>query len=430
VRRRLVISIAGVAALAVVLFAVPLALVLQRTYRDEELLRLQRDTVAATREIDVASTPADPVELPPSADELAIYDPGGRRIAGREGPKLADEVVRAALSARAPAQRVRAGRLLVAVPLVAGERVTGAIRAQRDGASVARAARARWLLLAAGAAAVIALAVIAAVLLGRRLARPLERLAAAARRLGGGDFTVRTSRTGIAEADDVGAALDRAGERLGELVGRERAFSADASHQLRTPLAALRIELEAVELRGDAPREVVAALEQVDRLQSTIDTLLAVARDATRSGGRTPLQPLLDEAEARWRGPLAAEGRRLAVRMHAPGLAAGVPAGIVREILDVLVDNALRHGAGTVEIRCRPTHASVACDVRDEGVGELDADAVFARRSAAAGGHGIGLALARALALAEGGRLELSSTGPVTFTLLLPAAASSQRWSS
>ncbi|MBA2516590.1 MAG: hypothetical protein H0V22_04640, partial [Solirubrobacterales bacterium] len=73
-RRRLVAAIAAVATLAVVLFAVPLGLVLQRAYRDEELLRLQRDTVAATREIDVAPASRDPIELPASADELAVYD--------------------------------------------------------------------------------------------------------------------------------------------------------------------------------------------------------------------------------------------------------------------------------------------------------------------------------------------------------------------
>ena len=121
------------------------------------------------------------------------------------------------------------------------------------------------------------------------------------------------------EVDDVAAALDATAARLGDLISRERAFSADASHQLRTPLAALRIELESIELSGDSAPEIAAALAQVDRLQHTIDTLLAVARDTARSDAVTALRPLLDEVESRWRGRLAADGRPLARARRARG---------------------------------------------------------------------------------------------------------------
>jgi signal transduction histidine kinase len=425
VRRRLVLAIAGVAALAVVLFAVPLALVLQRTYRDEELLRLQRDTVAATREIDVGTGRGDPVELPPEPRALAVYNDRGRRIAGRGGPSSADDLVRQALRTEAPTDRVRGGRLVVAVPLVVGERVTGAVRAERDDSEATRSARGQLLLLVGAAAGVVALAVVAAIVLGRRLARPLERLADAARRLGEGDFAVRAPRARVRELDDVALALDAAAGRLDDLVNRERAFSTDASHQLRTPLAALRIELEAMELRGAESPELAAALAQVDRLQDTVDTLLAVARDTPRSGTLTALRGLLDDAESRWRGPLAAEGRPLQVRLDDPGLSAQVSASVLREIVDVLLDNALRHGAGAVRVRARSAGGSVAFDVADEGTGAaLDSEELFARRHISDGGHGIGLALARSLAQAEGGRLVLSRPAPPVFTLFLPGPGS------
>jgi signal transduction histidine kinase len=416
-------AIAGVAALAVVLFAVPLALVLQRTYRDEELLRLQRDTVAATREIDLGVGPRDPIELPPEAGRLAVYAPDGRRVAGSGGPARADDLVREALRRASPTDRVRDGQLIVAVPLVVDERVTGAVRAERADAAATSLAHGRWWFLAGVAAAVLALAVLAAAVLGRRLALPLERLAGAARSLGEGHFGVRAPRAGVAEVDDVAAALDAAGARLGDLINRERAFSADASHQLRTPLAALRIELEAIELRGGSVPEIAEALAQVDRLQDTVATLLAVARDAPRSSALTPLRALLDETELRWRGPLAAEGRPLQVRAQDNAAVVQASPTVLREILDILLDNAHHHGDGAVSINARLAGGSTALDVGDEGRGPpLDPEEVFARRSTAGDGHGIGLALARSLAHAEGGRLTLTQAAPPVFTLLLPTA--------
>lgn len=418
-RRRLALALAAVATLAVVLFAVPLALVLERTYRDEELGRLERDTVAATREIDLGTPLAsDPIELPATADVVGVYEAGGRRVAGG-GPAVADDVVRRAVGEQAPTDRPGRGRLVVAVPLVADERVTGAVRAERSAAAATRSARRQWWLMAGVAAAAIAVSALAAVVLGRRLARPLERLAHAARRLGEGDFSMRSARTGVRELDDVGGALDGAAGRLDELVTRERAFSADASHQLRTPLAALRIELEALDLRSNDSPELSAALAQVDRLQSTIDTLLAVARDSPRGAALTGLGGVLDDAESRWRGPLASRGRPLRLRMEEPQVAVRLSESVLREIIDVLLDNAMRHGSGVVEMRVRRVDGSIALDVADEGTGAVP-DEVFARGSGSPGGRGIGLALARSLAQVEGAQLRLSRAVPPVFTLLMP----------
>jgi len=97
-------------------------------------------------------------------------------------------------------------------------------------------------------------------------------------------------------------------------------------------------------------------------------------------------------------------------------------AGAVRQVVDVLVDNAVVHGAGTVGLVVRDAGATVAIDVSDEGDGPPDPDAVFRSRQDGGSGHGIGLALARALAEAEGGRLVLSRARPPVFSLLLPAA--------
>jgi signal transduction histidine kinase len=426
VRRRLVLAIAGVAAVAVLLLAVPLGVVLSRHYRDEDLLRLQRDTVAATREIDVPRTARDRIELPRSSDALAVYDRSGNRIAG-SGPARAPAAARQALDSRGPTDAHGDGTLTAAVPLLSGERVTGVLLARRSDAEAAGDARAAWLLIGAVSLGIIAVAVLAAMLLGRRLARPLERLAAAATRLGHGDFSVRSERAGIPEVDEVGAALDATAARLDDLLRRERAFSTDASHQLRTPLQALRIELEAIELRGDAPEEIAAALAQVDRLGATINTLLAVARDADRREAVTDLGALIDDAESRWHGSLAAEGRPLRVRLS-PGDARAQASGpVVREVLDVLIENAQRHGAGAVTLTLQQRDRLLGVDVSDEGAGFAEPDRAFARGAGDGSGHGIGLALARSLAEAEGGSLTIVEPGAAPTVRLTLRQAVSQR---
>ncbi len=421
-RRRLIVAIALVAAASVLLFAIPLALVLRQSYNDAEFFRLQRDAVAATRQIDLDPTLSDAIELPQSSDAVGVYTRDGRLREG-DGPIRADRVVDEALTSERATDATVAGRLVAVVPLVVREQVTGAVRVSRDGGAVARRVHRAWLALAGLAGVVVLLAVGAAWLVGRRLAQPLERLAGTARRLGDGDFTVCAPPTGIAEIDGVGASLEATARRIGGMIARERTFSADASHQLRTPLAALRLEIESMQLRADAPPEVPLALAQVDRLQATIETLLAVARGLPGIRGPLDLVAEMADVEDRWRGPLAQAGRRLHIDVPIPPPPAVGSSEIVREILAVLVENAVMHGQGTVSVAVSAQSPSgVAIEVGDEGPGIApDGPDVFARTGHE--GHGIGLALARSLAEAEGAQLTLRGPGSV-FALLLPKPTS------
>ena len=250
-----------------------------------------------------------------------------------------------------------------------------------------------------------------------RLVRPLEELATAAGQLGAGDFTVRGPRTGIAEIDRVGEALDATAARIAETLERERAFSAEASHQLRTPLTGLRLQLEAALETPDAdPRAAIrAGIASADRLERTIEDLLALGRER-----RAPRAEL--DSTPSWRRsgrPARRCFRRTGARCGSPAQdppPARVAAAAVRQVLGVLLDNAATHGRGTVTLVARDAGGALAIDVADEGpdLGETDPFAT------AAAGHGIGLRLARSLAEAEGGRLRLSRPDPPTFTLLLP----------
>jgi len=414
--RRLAAAIVGVTAGALLLFGLPLALAVTRIYRDDELIRLERLATTATQVVGPDSQRGDPAELPPGGSaRLAFYDRAGRRQSG-SGPVRADAPVRAGLRGRV-GQSTGAGRLVVAVPVARSEQVIGVIRADRSTDIVRSRARNAWLIMATIAAAVLAVASVIAVLLARRITRPVEALTSAVRRLGDGDFTARAPTTsGVAELDEAATALDSTARRLDQLIERERAFSADASHQLRSPLTALRLDLET----GNITR----ALAHADRLQETVATLLAAARDSTRVTQTLDLNALLSELQEQWAGRLAADGRPLRIVVSDALPPALGSAGAVRQILQVLLDNAVVHGAGPVTVTARQTAGTVAVDVHDSGAGiSGDLDAIFQRRGTSRHGHGIGLSLARALAVADGGRLVLQRDGPApTFTLLLAPA--------
>lgn len=417
-RRRILVAIAGVAAGAVFLLALPLGLAVQRLYRDDEVLKLERNATAAARGFDPRSAPGDPVEFPPSTDRFAAYSLAGRLIGG-QGPARSDAIVEATLASGEVDDVVVGGRLVVAVPVLGGERVVGAIRASRSTAELdERVLRVR-LLIGGGALAIVALAMVAALLLSRRLTRPLGELAEVAAAVGGRGPVPTAPRSGMVELDVVAEVLDAMVARVGELVSRERAFSANASHQLRTPLAALRLELESRQLAG---AEVNEPMVQVERLERTIDTLLATARDAPIDREPFAVDDLLEEAQRRWIGPLAELGRALEIVPGAGRVEAVASRAAIDEVIDVLIDNACRHGAGTVRVRSRPVGGDLALDVSDEGRLTTAPHELFVRGAGMS--HGIGLALARSLAEAEGGRLDLSddAQGSTTFTLLLRGA--------
>ncbi|MFG2858257.1 ATP-binding protein [Streptomyces mirabilis] len=258
----------------------------------------------------------------------------------------------------------------------------------------------------------------------KRLARPFESLAGTARRLEGGDLTARAAPSGLSEADEVATALNRAAERLDRMLQRERAFSADASHQLRTALARTRLELEselAVWPPSDPYAAMHTALESLDHMTTTVDDLLALARDLPE---RTSLDvtALLSEARGRWQDDLAAAGRLLRVVVEDDLPPAVGSRQAASQVLDVLVANAAAHGRGEVTVRARDAGEVLAVDVEDQGPGLPEAQDVFARRPAGEE-HGIGLTLARSLVEAEGGRLFVSRRAPCPcFTWLVPPA--------
>ncbi|MDF2977642.1 MAG: histidine kinase [Actinomycetospora sp.] len=271
----------------------------------------------------------------------------------------------------------------------------------------------------------VAVGAVVATLTARRLADPLQQVAGRAARLGAGDFRPAPHRHGIPELDRVSDVLDSSATALAELLQRERDLVGDVSHQLRSRLTALQLRLDELAANPDehVSAEGSAALEQAERLAEVLDELLASAREA-RASGAAPVE-VAGELEAvadEWRDPLRAESR--VVRVRAPeGLVARATSGRLREALGALVDNALRHGKGTVTLSARLSdNDTIVVEVGDHGDGIPPALAphVFDRGVSGAASTGVGLALARALVEADGGRLELARTRPATFAVFLP----------
>ena len=425
-RRRVLVSIMAVTAVAVILFALPLAVAVQRLYRTETVTALQRDAARAAAVVP-DSIPGGAASLPPGLSSLpgfGVYDTAGRRVAG-SGP------ARSALAASGARTQVREAvegvDLAVIVPIPSDQKAAGTVRAAVPYHVVTDRVHRAWAAMALLALLAIALAAVLARRQAVHLAAPLERLTRHARALGSGDFTVRAERSGVREADAASEALEATATQLGQLLERERAFSSDVSHQLRTPLTALMVGLESALTRSDADLRPALrdALSRTEQLHGTIEDLLSLIRRPGFAGIPVDLGVLIDEASARWDPVLTARGRAL-VRVAEPGLPRClVPPAAVRQILDVLISNALWHGDGTVTIAARGAGPRVAIDVSDEGDG-LPAEPadLLAEAAERADGHGRGLPLARALAVAAGGSLTVPRAAPrPVFSLLLTAAA-------
>lgn len=263
--------------------------------------------------------------------------------------------------------------------------------------------------------------------LARRMSRPFQELAGLSRELGHGRFDLDVPSYAVPEAEEIGASLRSAAAQLDDLVRREREFAANASHQLRTPVTALRLGIEDLTQWPETAPEVREELErgigELDRLSAAIDELLDLARGRRIDAHEVvDLVTLARSGIERWERRLTDQGRAIVFRQQGRRSRTRVPGGPVEQVLDVLVDNARQHGTGTivVEVRDAGTHLELA--VGDEGTRGLAPD-VFRRgvSSGSAGSEGIGLAVASDLADLCGGHLSIDTASPTTrFVLWLP----------
>lgn len=425
-RRRILAAIVGVTLLATVTLTVPLAVASSIQAGDDAVHELERVAQRVNAELPASNDLAsDGVELPEFASviDAAVYLPDGQRVAG-EGPDRAGPVVRSTdLLTR---HRVLGDQLVLTQPIVVGERKVGVIRVAEPVSESRDAVRRNLLIIIGLDLGALLLASLVGWVVATRMTRPLEAIRDDSIRLGNGDFSIVPRQWGVAELDSTSNALAHTAERLEDTIRRERDFAANASHQLRTPLTAMRLSVEG-ELavpREDPTEALDEMMTELDRLESTIETLLTVAKNRVKRG-RLDLDAWTSEFERRWRGPIEAAGRSLRLDLER-GVSSYASSEVLDEICDVVMANALDHGHGIIAVTASGTATGITIAIADEGRLTRAPGGLFVRHDPNAIGHGVGLALARALAEAEGGRLVLQSTDPTVFRVHMPDSRGSE----
>jgi len=427
-RLRIVLLVLAISSLILVSFLVPLALLL-RTFAAD------RATSAATAQAQwmaplVATlSPADlrvtlaRVNAEDAQEPMSVFLPDGQVLGASAGRSQA---VRLALRGSSFTRRVAGGEdVLVAVAgLPKGTAVIEIfVPDSRLDQGVTRA----WLLLGVIGVGLLALSVVVSAQLSRSLLMPLAAVARASELLADGDLSARAPYDGPSEVQQVSSGLNRLAARIGELLTRERETLADLSHQLRTPLTALRIDAES--LRDQA--EMVQLTTDVEGLTRTVNAIIREARRPSASGGRAACDAtqIVRERAEFWQALAEDQGRSMEVSITADWLPVRVPAQDLAACVDILIENVFAHTAEGVSFRIRLESqvGGASLTVADDGPGfAKDAYSYPVARGASGGGStGLGLDIARRIAESSGGSLTIgrSPRGGAAVTLALGSTA-------
>jgi signal transduction histidine kinase len=444
-RARLVLAAAYLLAAVVIALAVPLGLSVDRRATSE----LESDVVADTTVL--SGRVADLVRLG-AGNRLAevvgeatvgegartvVVDLPGRVLADTGGAPAGQAFAtaerpefQAALGGRVDVRERHSDTLgedllLVTVPVTDRGNVIGALRVSAPMGEVDSSVRSRWLALALIGLAVVGAGLVLAWILAGSMARPVEKLRAAAGRLGRGDLDARVEPEGPQEIDELGRSFNRMAGELSANLAAQRDFVANASHQLRTPLTGIKLRLEAVRAEGGPAAEQAAKAEaELDRLSALVDDLLALARAAADQapGESVDLGEAVEAAGRRWAQQAAESGHDLSFPNGGGGRVWAAPDDIAH-ILDNLLENAIRYTpeGSRIEVELAPADDRPAFVVSDTGPGIPAAERahVFDRFYRGAGGRsagpgsGLGLAIVAELAGRWNGTVELLD-GPGT----------------
>jgi len=456
--RRLLLTYLTLTAFVLVVLAAPLGILFARAERRHVADQVRHDALVLSLQAGQALQTGQAKNLPPLATSYQ-HSTGGRvTIVDATGLVLADSdpaqpgqrnfadrpEVAAALHGQENSGQRHSNTLgrdlfYAASPMVWRGQITGAVRIVYPPSLVNRRIVESWLLLGVVALAVLAVAALAGKLLAGSVNRLVRELEAAAARLARGELGARAAvPAGPGELRSLAAAFNHTAAELERLVGSQRAFVADASHQLRSPLAALRLRLENLEAEvpGAAQEDLDGAIAEVWRLSRLVDGLLALARAEQASAAPEPLclATIAGDRCAAWSALAAERDVELVTAVPAPLGVLATP-GHLEQVLDNLLANALEVAPlGTaVTVRAGRIGAWVELHVADQGPG-MDAEQrarAFDRfwrsgRRSHSRGSGLGLAIVHQLVTGDGGTVSLHQArggGLVVAVRLLSAPA-------
>lgn len=269
-----------------------------------------------------------------------------------------------------------------------------------------------------------------------RTSHAMRQLTQRAEEYGAGGFalepmtdTLVPLTTDMAELDTLSRVMDRNHHALMRALTAERSFAADASHQLRTPLAALLMRLEEISEADDLTEvrhEAAIAIGQTERLAGVVDDLLHRTRAGHTDGGRSvSVDTVLTQLLKEWEPSFTGTGRALRSSIER-GMIVRSSASAISQILNTLVENSLAHGEGDVLVRAHRSGPSAVIEVTDQGRGIPPhlARIIFERGTTTGKGTGLGLSVARETAESFGGRLELIQAEPAIFALFVSSSSS------
>jgi signal transduction histidine kinase len=435
--RRLLLTYLTFALLILIALEIPLGYVYHRSEQQHAFGQLEHDAEVLAAFVDTALRNGQPAQVELLAHESAqrlgghvdVVDARGVLLSSTHPEKhppsslAAEPDIRTVLTARGQISTRTAELggvqvMSVAVPIHPGLAGQGAIRVSVPTEPVTSRIEQFWWLLGGVGIAVLAAVALIAFALARWISKPVRALERATRDLPDGTLPPPTT-TGPPELRRLAATFHATANRMHALLESQRAFVGHASHQLKTPLAALRLRLENLEpdIADGGGRNLQAALTETDRLAQMVETLLAMARSEQTTLLREDVV-LADAVADRiflW-SPLAAEQD---VRLTAYGPddthVRAVP-GAVDQIIDNLLSNALRVAprGSPIDISWQPsTRNMVELHVVDAGPGlpeehrERALDPFWRAPDAAKGGTGLGLSLVRKLAEVSGGNATL-----------------------
>ena len=436
--RRLLLSYLSITAFVLLIIQVPLGVTFARAERERLVAAVERDaTVLATVVEDTLERGAisglDPVAAAyeqRTGGRVVVVDRSGITVADSDppAPGRRDLSTRPEIAAALRGQHATGARssatlggsfLYVAVPVASQGRIHGAVRITYPTSAVEARVRRVWLALAGVAVVVLGVVALVGLALARSTTRPMRSLEEATTAVARGDLGARADADeGPPELRRLATAFNDMAARLGRLLETQRAFVADASHQLRTPLTALRLRLENLEatMPPAAADDLRAAAAEASRLARLVDGLLVLARAEAAAGPRevVDLAAVAADRQATW-APLAAEQEVELIVRRSPGAQVWGAPGALEQVLDNLLANAVRVAPAGSRIELAIVRAGgwVEVHVTDEGPG-MPADQrvrAFDRfwRGPATDreGTGLGLAIARQLLEASGGTIEL-----------------------